>query len=664
MRRAKGYSKYVLCGLLLFLIVALVAACGPAPAEPVPVPQEEAQPAPEDTTATEVEEEAVATEEVAPEAEEETAMEEEAEDEPGETLAEAQEAESLKASALEGGATIITDEPDVSELRSEYGGDYRDVDSSDAVSFHPYTTVDSTSWGYQGLVYDGSLLRLDEDTLEYIPNMAEEYSISEDGLTFTFKLRDDLEWSDGEPLTAQDYKWTYEQIIKPENEYPYLEQFEFITSYEALDDHTLEIKIDEIYAPALGQMSGLVTPLPQHVWEDLDWTDPEKNPEINNPTVFSGPYKLTEWQRDQFAVFEANENYWYHGRPNFDKYTIEIVPDDDISFEKMKSGESDTAYISPERLEEAKQLDNINVYEWWSPAASWSYVAYNMREGLPTNDIRVRHAINYAIDKDLMTEEIMLGQARRMCSMYADTLWVYNPDVPCYDYDPDKAVELLAEAGYTLNDAGEMVDESGKQLTLRFLYGPNTNQVRELIAVTMQDYLADIGIDVEIQGLEWASYLEAKRAEDPQWDLTTGTWGGVLEPHIMFTLFSEENIPDLNFMNYVNKDVEKLFEEGGATYDIDVRKEKYGEAQEIIAEESPYMFLFYSKSRSGQNKRIDGIEPKLLHQPHQVHEHSRHPSRDRFLQEGPHQRQGRRGLHHRGRACQRDLQRVQQVLRQ
>jgi peptide/nickel transport system substrate-binding protein len=585
--------------LPLFLIVMmLTAACGaaaptaeppaPAAAEEESIPQQQAE-------AETVEEEAAA----------------ETEDEPGADLAEAQESGSLKASELEGGITVITDEPDVSAPRTFYGGTYRDVDSSDAVSFHPYTTVDGTSWGYQALVFDNELLRLDEDTLEYIPNMAEKYEISEDGLTFTFYLRQDMQWSDGEPITAQDFKWTYDQVIKPENEFAYLAQLEFITSYEALDDYTLQIKINEVYAPALGQMSGLITPLPKHIWENLDWADPEKNPEINNPTVVSGPYKLAEWKRDQFALFEANENYWYHGRPNFDQYSIEIVPDDDISFEKMKSGESDTAYISPERLEEAKQLENLNVYEWWSPAASWSYIAYNMREGLPTNDIRVRHAINYAIDKELLTDEVMLGQARRMCSMYADTLWVYNPDVPCYEYDPDKSIELLAEAGYTLQD-GKMVDENGEQLKLRFLYGPNTSQTRELIAVTVQDYLGDIGVEVDIQALEWASYLEAKRAEEPQWDLTTGTWGGVLEPHIMFTLFAEENIPELNFMNYVNKEVEQLFEEGGATYDTEIRKEKYGEAQRIIAEDSPYMFLFYSKSRSGQNKRIQGIEPKLI----------------------------------------------------
>ncbi|HRV95499.1 MAG TPA: ABC transporter substrate-binding protein [Anaerolineae bacterium] len=617
--------------LILGLVGILGTACGASPAEnPAPQANEEAQ----------ADDQAVATDEAAAEA---AAEAEAAEDDPNATLAEAQESGSLKAQALEGGIEVVTDELDVSTPREHYGGEYRDVDSSDAVSFHPYTTSDSTSWAYQGLVYDSSLLRLDPDTLEYIPNMAEKYTISEDGLTFTFYLREDLMWSDGEPLTAHDFEWTYNQVIKPENGFPYLSQLEFITSYKALDDHTLEIKIDKIYAPALGQMSGLITPLPQHIWEGLPWDDPEKNPEILKPTVFSGPYKLSDWERDKFAVFEANENYWYHGRPNFDSYSIEIVPSDDIAFEKMRSGETDTAYISPEKLEDAKQAENINVYEWWSPAASWSYVGYNLREGFPTSDINVRHAINYAVDKELLTDEVMLGQARRMCSIYADTLWVYNPDVPCYEYDPRESLRLFAEAGYTfmwdktgepldlatldsfeidpnggLIDAdgekvtGKLVDENGEQLTLKFIYGPNNSQVRELISLIVQDYLADVGVQVDIEALEWASFLEAKSSSDPDWDLLTATWGGVLEPHISFTLFSEENIPDLNFGAYVNKEVEQLFEEGGATYDTEVRKEKYGEVQRILAEDSPYMYLFYSKSRSGQNKRILGIEPKVI----------------------------------------------------
>jgi len=526
------------------------------------------------------------------------------------TVTQATEQSSAAQAGALSGITVTSDE-DVTIPRTHIGGEYKDVSSSDAVSFHPYLTTDAASSSYQGLVYSGSLLRLDEETLDYIPNMAESYAIAEDGLTFTFHLRQNMQWSDGQPLTAQDFKWTYDQATNPDNAFPYLSQLGFITSYEAIDDYTLQIKIGEIYAPALGQMSGLITPLPKHIWENLPWGDPEKNPEINSPSVVSGAYKLVEWKRDQYVTFAANENYWYKGSPNLASYTIEIVPDQDIEYQKLKSGEVDTGYIPPEKLEEARTLDNVSVYEWWPAAASWSYIGLNMRAGFVTNDINVRHGLAYAIDKQLLTDEVMLGQAKRLCSVFPETSWTYNPDVPCYDYDPDTAVAEFAKSGYTFSD-GQMLDPEGNQVTLKLVYGPNTNKVRELIAVTVQDYLSQIGINVEVQALEWSSFLDAIQAEEPDWDMFIGGWSSTIEPHIMYTIWAEDSIPSLNSVAYINKDVEQLFQEGGATYDTAVRKEKYGEVQKLVAEDAPYIFLFYNKAWSGQNKRVQGIDPKPL----------------------------------------------------
>lgn len=519
--------------------------------------------------------------------------------------------QSASSQATETKGITVTSKEEVTTPRSHAGGEYHDVATADAVSFHPYLTTDTTSGAYQGMVWAGGLLRLDEKTLDYIPNMAERYEISPDGLTFTFHLRHGMQWSDGQALTAQDFQWTYDQVKNPDNGFPYLSQLDFIDSYKALDDDTLQIKIKEVYAPALGQMSGLITPLPKHIWEKLDWKDPEKNPEINHPTVVSGPYKLVEWKRDQYATFEANDKYWYHGAPNITKYTIEIVPDQDVAYQKMKSGESDTGDITPEKLDEARKLPNVNVYEWWPAAARWSYIGLNMREGYATHDINIRHGLSYAIDKNLLTDQVMLGQAKRQCSIYPETSWVYNPDVPCYDYDAQKAKDAFAQAGYTFKD-GQMVDKEGKQLELKLIYGPNTNKVRELIAVTVQDYLSKIGVKVDIQALEWSSFLDAIHAEKPDWDLFIGGWASTIDPHIMYTIWSKENIPDLNSVAYDNPQVEQLFKEGGATYDTTVRKEKYGEVQKIIADDAPYIFLYYQKAWSGENKRIQGIEPTAL----------------------------------------------------
>lgn len=586
------HTPYGVLGLVILTLLLLAAQCGAAPTEPPPAAKEESAPAAEATEAPAepAEEAAVAVEEEAQKV--------------------VQESEISQAKDVAGTETV-TDEPDVSTPRTKAGGDYRDVSTSDAVSFHLYQTTDTGSSAYQGYVYSGSLITLDEKTLEYKPYAAESYTISEDGLTFTFKLRKDLKWSDGTPLTARDYEWTYQQVINPDNGFPYLDQFNFVTSYKALDDHTLELKIDKMYCPALGQID-FITPLPKHIWEKLDWSDPEKNPEINNPSVVSGAYKLKEWKRDQFASFEANENFWYHGPPNISQQTIEIVPDQDVAYQKFKNGESDTAPITPEQLEEARQLDNATIYEWWPAAARWAYVGLNMREGFPTHDVNVRHALNYALDKDLLTEEIMLGQAKRLCGPYPETSWVYNPDLPCYDYDAEKAKESFAKAGYTFED-GKMLDKDGQQLKLKLIYGPNTSKVLELLAVSVQDYLAEIGIEVEIQSLEWASFLEAQ--DKGEWDMYLGAWRSTIEPQAMFLIWSEEGIPDLNAVSYINKDVEKLFNEAGGdagTCELDFRKQKYQEIQKIIAEDAPYVFLWYQKAWSGQNNRIKGIEPTVL----------------------------------------------------
>lgn len=573
---------------LLVLVALLVQACSGAPEETAPAASEPV------AEAAATEEPAEATEEPTPEA-----------------VATVQQSQASQSQELK--AVSVTSDEDVTTPRdpARFGGQYCSTSASDAVSFHPYLTTDTASSGYQGTVYTGGLLRLDENTLEYIPNMAESYEISEDGLTFTFKLRQGMQWSDGQPLTAQDFKWTYDMVKNPDNGYPYLSQLDFITSYEALDDYTLQIKINEIYAPALGQMSGLITPLPKHVWENLPWDDPEQNPEINKPSVVSGPYKLVEWTRDQRAIFEANDKYWYKGAPSIERQLTEIVPDTDISYQKMKSGECDTGTILPEQLEEARQLDNINVYEYWPAAASWTYIGLNMREGFVTNDINVRHGLAYAIDKQLLTDEVMLGQAKRLCSVFPETSWVYTPDVPCYDYNVDQAIAEFEEAGYTF-DGETMTDSDGNPLTLKLIYGPNTNKVRELIAVTVQDYLKEIGIEVEVQAFEWSAFLDAIHSTEPDWDMFIGGWRATIEPHIMYTIWAEESIPDLNSVAYINKEVEQLFKEGGTTYDTAVRKEKYGQVQKIIAEEAPYIFLYYQKAWSGQNKRIRGIDPRPL----------------------------------------------------
>jgi len=232
----------------------------------------------------------------------------------------------------------------------------------------------------------------------------------------------------------------------------------------------------------------------------------------------------------------------------------------------------------------------------------------------PTMDVNVRHGLSYAIDKDIMVDQIMEGNAKRQCSVFPDTSWAYNPDVECYNYNADQAKAAFAKSGYTFDDSTQtMMTPDGKPLELKLIYGPNTSKTLEQMALSVQGNMADIGIKVDIQALEWASFLDAIQTKsDPDWDMYLGAWSSTIEPQYMDQIWSEENIPDLNAVGYVNKTVEQDFKDAGKNCAVDYRKQKFGEIQKIIADESPYVFLFYRKSWQGVNKRIAGISPTPL----------------------------------------------------
>ena len=497
---------------------------------------------------------------------------------------------------------------------------FKEAATSDAVILHPYLSTDSASSSYQGLLYAGGLMERDPVTLDFVPNMAESWAISEDGLTYTFKLREGMLWTDGEEITAYDFKWTFDQMMKPENDYPYIGSLDFIESYEATGRYEITVKIKEPFCPALEGVDA-VTPLPRHVWEGLDWKDPSKNPQIMHPTVTSGPYKLVEWQREVHAVFEANDTYW-KGRPKIDRYTVRIIPEQAIAYTMLLSGEVDQAPLLPEQYDEVGNNELLNRYEFWLARGSWAYIGFNLRRP-HLQDIRVRHALNYALYKSAMLQAVMKGLAQRQPSTIVPSNPYYNENVPFYLYNRIKANKLLTEAGYPPDPekavmSGNIYPHRPNFPKLKLIYGPQSNKVRQKLAVIIQDYYKKIGIDVEIQSYEWSAYLEALKKEPYDWDLCIGGWNGTINPHWMEQLWFEETIPQLNHVAYINPDVEAMFKQ--ASQDCDRQDELYDEIQYIIAVDSPYIFLWQNMSFSAINKRVKGIKPSVLGLGYDLHE--------------------------------------------
>ncbi|MBI4790028.1 MAG: hypothetical protein HY782_23585 [Chloroflexi bacterium] len=504
---------------------------------------------------------------------------------------------------------LPTGAPAIATPISEKGGEFRQVLAQDAVSFHPFQTTDPASALYQANVYASGLWVRDPQTLQPIPNMAESWTISPDGKTYTFKLRPDLKWSDGKSLTALDFQWTFEQASKPANKYPYLENLKDIVSYTAKDSATLEIVLKDAVCVGLTTVDA-ITPLPKHIWEKLDWHDPAKNPEIQNPSVVSGPFKLKEWQKDDHATFVRNDLF-FRGAPNFDALTVRIVRDPSRQLQMLQSGEVDMAPVGVDDYAPVGKWETIKAYNWEPAAATFDYLAFNFRRPL-LQDVQVRRALAAALPRQTIANGIFRGLAKPIYSMFPPANPMNNSEISRYDYNIDAAKATLQKAGYKWDASGNLLDKSGKRVRLRILF--NTGNLQHFqIASLARTELQKLGIDSEAAGLEFPAFLAFLRTEPFDYDLYVLGWRTPLDPYFTYQIWSEKTIPDLNSGAYVNKEIDKLFDQANRPpCDAESRKKVFAQIQKTIADDVPYIFLTHRAGYALINTRVVPNAPTAL----------------------------------------------------
>ncbi|MFO7812736.1 MAG: peptide-binding protein [Pelovirga sp.] len=491
--------------------------------------------------------------------------------------------------------------PGMSEaLVPTYGDTFIEASIGDASNLLPVLSSDSASSAINSLVYNG-LLRYNGQ-LELEGELAQRWEVSEDNRILTFYLRRDVRWHDGRPFTSADVKFTYELYIDPEIPTAYAESFSQVTRVETPDPYTFVAHYDTPYAPAL--LSWATAIHPRHL---LEGTDILRSPLSRSP-VGTGPYRFSEWVSGEKIVLEANPDY-FEGPPYIRRVVYRIIPDVSTQFLELQTGSLDFMGLTP--LQFDRQTDtpafrrNYNKYQYLS--FGYTYLGYNLRRPLFA-DKQVRQALAYAIDKQELIDGVLLGYGVAATGPYKPDTWVYNPEVNKYHYNPEKARLLLAEAGWHDANGDGILEKDGKPLAFTIV----TNQGNDLRIKTgeiIQRRFREIGVDVRLRVIEWASFL--KDFINPgNFDATILGWSGGPEPDQYNIWHSSKTVPgQLNFIGFEHPEVDELLERGRRVFDQEQRKLYYDRFQEILAEEQPYTFLYVSEALPAVSRRFRGIEP-------------------------------------------------------
>lgn len=450
-------------------------------------------------------------------------------------------------------------------------------------------------------VYD-QLVQFKDESTELEPDLAEKWDVSEDGLVYTFYLKKGVKFHDGTDLNAEAVKFSIER--QTDENHPFYDTGQYayadftfgpVEKVEAVDETTVKITLKEPFAPFLGNMAmhaaSIVSPAAVKKY-GADFT---KNP------VGTGPFKFVSWTPGVEIVLEKNEDY-FKGAPSLDKLIFKPITEAQTRLAELEAGNVDLIVnIPPDDLERLRADDNLQVIEQAGMHVWWT--AFNTQKK-PFDNVKVRQAVNYAINKEAIVDGILQGTGELANSPLPPTVWGHNPDSKNYPYDPDKAKQLLEEAGYP--DGFKVtywVPESGSGM-----------QQPQAMAAAIQADLAKVGIDVEIQTVEWGTYLDKvfTTPDKNDMDMHQMSWiGDNGDPdNFLYILFSGEQWPTAGFNDayYKNEQVDKLLADARVTKDKAERTAMYEEAQDLIMQDAPWIVLDHEKQIIVANKRLNNFK--------------------------------------------------------
>ncbi len=526
--------------------------------------------------------------------------------------------------------TMVVD-PSAEGTGPRQGGVWTEASSADGTILNPILSSDSASSDM--MRYFPSLLGINPFTgAVEATEMAVDWDISEDSLVWTFQLREDVVWSDGEMVDAHDFQFTYNAIASELVDTPRKAQVEYIESIEALDDHTLQITFTQLKCDGLLDL-GLGW-LPSHLYAE-DFSDIMTSPLNTEPQVSAGEFVFNEWVRDDHISMISNSTFW-KGTPHMEGRIIRVIPSSGARLAALETGEVDVIGLEPTQLTRVGLNPDLNIFK--AKDDGYSYIGLNLanpENPLPgrdeegnlvaqdphpiLSDHAVRLAMAHSLDYEAIINKVYLGQGYQIASNVLPAVgWAHDPGIEPYAYDREQAASILEEAGWTDSD-GDGVREcdgcataaAGTTLSLNLKTNAG-NSTREELGVLVQDQLNGLGFDITFEAIEFGTLVGELLGQT--YEMVIIGWTGLgTDPNDDVFWHSRYDTPDsgFNFVSYQNPRIDELLEQGLAVPGCaaEDRAPIYYEIQQIIHDDIPYLFVTGTIGNTGYSDRWDGIDP-------------------------------------------------------
>ncbi|TQQ84075.1 hypothetical protein EXD82_08715 [Peptacetobacter hominis] len=482
---------------------------------------------------------------------------------------------------------------------------------------------------YVNAVVYASLMQVNEKG-EIVPYLAEKSEVSEDMKTITYDLKDNATWHDGEKVTAEDVAFTLKsmadggytggyygdvQNIKGAEAY-HNGEAEDVEGIKVVDDDTIEIQFEKVYAPAVTNIGNLKI-LPEHIWGEVPVAEWQNKTDLLNKPVGCGPYKLTEFTSGSNVKFEAASDF-FDGAAKTKNLIFKVINADTTQAE-FKSGSIDIANVEALKKDDVSALENEGYKLVEFPNYMFTYMGFNLRNE-KLRDKNIRQAFMYAVDRQSILDNIVEGRGEIVNTPMLPSSWAYpeESELNAYKYDTEKAKELLKAAGYEDKDGDGFVENSAGEKLKFSLVCQTDNDIRQKVAVSIQEAMKAVGVEIEIDSMEYSAVMD-KVVANHDYDLYM--MGNTLsldpDPRPMWhseAISNEAGVIGYNIVAYNNPETDALIEKGNATLDQEERKSAYAEFGKKLNEDVPEMYLFCQNIERVYNSKLEGYTPSTFNE--------------------------------------------------